>query len=689
MTSAQIIEALQAENAELRGRLQGAEELIAAIRGHAVDAFLVEQPRGERVYMLQGADAPYRRMVECMQEGALTLAADGMILSCNARMAELLGTRPADLIGRRPDGYVAERERPALLALLDNGLRDLQRGESVLLHTNGSEVPVQLIVTALDPTSGAALCAVISDLTERRRDEILQRSQATMLERLAEFRAIADSAPVLIWVNDTTGCVYANRAYLDFLGLDLDTEVRGNDWARFVHPDDREAYVQKWQDCLARRAPFAAEFRFRHRDGEYRWMQSIGTPRFADSGALLCYTGCTYDIHDVRTAAAALRDADRRKDEFLAVLAHELRNPLAPLRNGLHIAKLTLAAASPLQQTVGMMERQLNHLVRLVDDLLDVNRINRGKVELRLAPLRLNEVLAQSIESCRHVIEAHGHTLTVDVNAESVMVEGDAHRLAQVFSNLLLNSTKYTQDGGTIHLSLEQEGAAALVRVRDNGMGIRPEDIDRVFEMFAQVTKPEGRTDGGLGVGLFLVRALVTMHGGTVSVASQGLGKGSTFTVRLPLANASQGMDGSATPSAQAPSGSLRILVVDDSRDGAESLATLLRYGGHRVLVAHDGFEAIEQARANAFDLVFMDIAMPGLDGIEAASRIRALAGHRDTNIVALTGWGQERDRERTRTVGIEMHLVKPIQPDAINAVLAKLCGPGSPRAATSRRGAT
>ena len=672
MTSAQIIEALRAENADLRGRLQGAEEIIAAIRGDAVDAFVVEQSRGERVYMLQSADTPYQRIVECMQEGALTLAADGTILSCNARMAELLGMRPPELIGRRPDGYVAERERPALLALLEGGRREVQQGESVLLQTDGSEVPVQVTVTALD-SSGAVLCAVVSDLTQQRRDESLQRSQATLLESLAEFRVIADSAPVLIWVNDATGCVYANRAYLEFLGVDLDTEVRGYDWARYVHPDDRDAYVQKWQECMVRRAPFAAEFRFRHRDGEYRWMQSVGTPRFTDSEGLLCYTGCTYDIHDTRTAADALRDADRRKDEFLAVLAHELRNPLAPLRNGLHIAKLMVTTASPLQQTVGMMERQLNHLVRLVDDLLDVNRINRGKVELRLAPLRLNEVLAQSIESCRHVIEAHRHTLTVDANAETVMVEGDAHRLAQVFSNLLVNSTKYTQDGGQIHLSLEQQGTQALVRVRDNGMGIRPEDLDRVFDMFAQVTKPEDRTDGGLGIGLFLVRALVTMHGGTVSVASEGLGKGSTFTVRLPLANAAHAADGAATPSMQAPSRPLRILVVDDSRDGAETLATLLRLGGHSVLVAYDGFGAIEQARANAFDVVFMDIAMPGLDGIEAASRIRALAGHRDTNIVALTGWGQERDRARTRTVGIEMHLVKPIHADAINAVLAKV----------------
>jgi len=369
----------------------------------------------------------------------------------------------------------------------------------------------------------------------------------------------------------------------------------------------------------------------------------------------------------------AARDADRRKDEFLAMLAHELRNPLAPLRNGLQIARLKVTPDSPLQHIVAMMERQLSHLMRLVDDLLDVNRIGRGLVTLQVAPVELKQVLAQSIESCRHFIEAHNHILTVEVDPASVMVEGDAHRLSQVFSNLLSNSAKYTRDGGTIHVSLCLEGTEAVVRVRDSGIGIGPQDIGRVFDMFTQVRKREDPGEG-LGVGLYLVRALVTLHGGAVSAASEGLGKGSTFTVRLPLVQAaSPSTVGSSVSSPVAPSGPFRILVADDNLDNAESLALLLRYAGHEVAVARDGFDAIEQARENVFDAIFMDIGMPGLDGAEAARRIRALPGYRSTSIVAVTGWGQEQDREHTRDAGIDVHLVKPVGLDAINIVLAKL----------------
>jgi PAS domain S-box-containing protein len=404
--------------------------------------------------------------------------------------------------------------------------------------------------------------------------------------------------------------------------------------------------------------------------------RAVHRPSEQDLRRLDLYARQAVDFIERCRSDETLQESGRRKDEFLAVLAHELRNPLAPLRNGLQIAKLQVTPDSPLQHTLAMMERQLSHLVRLVDDLLDVNRIGRGMIALQVAPLELKEVLAQSIERCRHLIEAHHHALTVDVDAESVVVEGDAHRLSQVFSNLLSNSARYTRDGGTIHVSLTGEGAEAVVRVSDSGIGIEPEDIGRVFDMFAQV-RNRGAQREGLGIGLYLVRALITMHGGTVSAVSEGLGKGSTFTVRLPRAQApSPRTGGPATRTADAPSRPLRILVVDDNLDGAESLALLLTYAGHNVAVAHDGFAAIEQARHRVFDAIFMDIGMPGLDGAEAAKRIRPLPGYHDTPIVALTGWGQDRDRQRTREAGMELHLVKPVELDAIHIVLAKLLTP-------------
>jgi signal transduction histidine kinase/DNA-binding response OmpR family regulator len=376
-------------------------------------------------------------------------------------------------------------------------------------------------------------------------------------------------------------------------------------------------------------------------------------------------------------AESALKEADVRKDEFLAVLAHELRNPLAPLRHGIEIARLTLTADAPLQRTVEMMDRQLSHLIRLVDDLLDVNRISRGKVDLKLRRLVLADVLTHSIESCRSLIEAQQHKLEVAVLDDRVMVDGDADRLSQVFSNLISNSAKYTSPGGRIQVTLKRDGAMAVVSISDNGIGITDEHLDRIFEMFVQVHAEQSpKPGGGLGIGLYLVRQLVTMHGGTVEAASGGVGAGSTFTVKLPIAATAELPDMRiAARTRDVHPRPRRILVVDDNADAADSLAHILRLAGHQVTTANNGLEAVQHARQNALDVIFMDVGMPGIDGVEAAKRIRSLPGHRNTRIVALTGWGHDHDRERTKAAGMDMHLVKPVEFEAINALLAELEG--------------
>ena len=367
-----------------------------------------------------------------------------------------------------------------------------------------------------------------------------------------------------------------------------------------------------------------------------------------------------------------LREADERKNQFLAVLAHELRNPLAPLRNGLQILKLQSAAGAPISQTVSMMDRQMTHLVRLVDDLLDVSRITRGKLELRQRKLLLTEVLDSAVESTRAFIELHRHELNIEIRAQDLLVDADPDRLAQVFSNLLLNAAKYTDDGGRITLSLDQENGAAIVVVQDNGVGIPPQALERVFDMFSQLRSDDVRRAQGLGIGLSLVRTLVQMHNGSVHAFSEGPGCGARFTVRLPLTAGPVMPEVAAAPEGVRKRGQ-RILVVDDNTDAAASLAQLLKMEDYEVCTAADGEEAVEQARIFEPQIVFMDLAMPRLNGLEAARRIRALPHGKPVRIVALTGLGQPADRQRSYHAGMDHHLTKPVSLDALHSVLRTL----------------
>ncbi len=368
---------------------------------------------------------------------------------------------------------------------------------------------------------------------------------------------------------------------------------------------------------------------------------------------------------------AALKEADRRKDEFMAVLAHELRNPLAPLRNGLQLARLKARSDDSLTHTVEMMERQLLHLVRLVNDLMDVNRASRGVIELRRAPVNLQDVLARSAESAQADMQARGHAFQMQVCAQPVVVLGDADRLVQVFSNLLGNSAKYSPDESLIRLELTQEGAEAVVRVVDSGIGIPAEQLERVFEIFSQVRAHQGRAEGGLGIGLSLVRTLVAMHRGSVQAQSEGIGTGSTFTVRLPV-SAQPAQSAAVAPLAPRQSRRpVRILVADDNIDSANSLRSLLELEGHLVRTAATGREALQEVAAFEPALVFMDLGMPEMDGLETTRLIRQRARGNEIVVVALTGWGQPQDRERTRLAGVDRHLVKPIDPDDLAAAIA------------------
>ena len=383
------------------------------------------------------------------------------------------------------------------------------------------------------------------------------------------------------------------------------------------------------------------------------------------------------DITDRKRAEETLRETDRRKDEFLATLAHELRNPLAPIRNSLQILKMPRLDAATIERAREMMERQVHQLVRLVDDLLDVSRVMRGKIELRTEQVELATVVARAVETAQPLIEAQGHELTVSLPPDSLSLDADPLRLAQVVGNLLTNAAKYTEANGRIWLTARREGDEAVMRVRDDGIGIAPDMLPHVFELFVQADHSSTKAQGGLGIGLTLVKNLVEMHNGTVEAHSAGLGAGCEFVIRLPLTPQEQRQRieeviGEA-PQEPARSSGHRLLVVDDNVDAAISLAMLLRLQGHEVRVAHDGPSALDLATSYRPDMVFLDIGMPGMDGHEVARRLRQHPELKNVVLAAITGWGQQEDRRRTAEVGFDHHLVKPVEPAALENLLGGL----------------
>jgi signal transduction histidine kinase len=378
---------------------------------------------------------------------------------------------------------------------------------------------------------------------------------------------------------------------------------------------------------------------------------------------------------ELRRRAEDLVEADLRKNEFLATLAHELRNPLAPLRNAVELLRRSQGDAAVSEQARNMMERQLAQLVRLIDDLLDVSRISRGRVRLRKERVELAAVVHSAVEVSRPLIEAQGHELTVTLPAEAIVLDADATRLAQVISNLLNNAAKYTEKGGDVWLTAKRQGDEAVVSVRDTGIGIAAEHLAYVFEIFSQLTPALERSQGGLGIGLSLVRGLIELHGGRVEARSEGTGRGSEFIVRLPV------VDEPVRHEVQEPAAGhpvvedrkRRILAVDDNRDAADSLALILQMMGHEVQTAYDGREGVELAEAFRPDVVLLDIGMPRLNGYEAARHIRQQPWGQGVALIALTGWGQEEDKRRALEAGFDHHLTKPVEAVALEKLLARL----------------
>ena len=500
--------------------------------------------------------------------------------------------------------------------------------------------------------------------------------------RLRSLAAVIERAPVPIAIAHDPGCrvITANRSLAALLrvpdGANISlTPPPGQEAPYRIQVAGRDLAPEElpMQYAIAHRTAFSNEIEIVRADGSVLNVQNDIEPLYDTHGEVYGCVSVCVDITDRKRAETALRDADRRKDEFLATLSHELRNPLAPIRAAVEVMARARGDAAVVEQARQTMERQLLHLVRLTDDLLDVSRITQNKIELRRARIDLRAVIDSAIEATRPLFDRSDQTLTVALPDEPMWMHADFTRLAQAFSNLLNNAAKYTQSGGEIYVSAETGPHAAVVTVADTGAGIPAPMLPRIFDMFTQLQEHRDRTFGGLGIGLALARRLVELHGGTLEAHSEGIGCGSRFTTRLPL--------GAPVAGEAAPAGAhgaraelrRRVLVADDSRDTAEMMRVMLGLSGHDVRVASDGAEAVALAASFEPQIAFLDIGMPRMDGYEAARKIRELLDDR-VMLVALTGWGQDEDKQRSRDAGFDHHLTKPPEPDVLERLIEE-CG--------------
>lgn len=500
---------------------------------------------------------------------------------------------------------------------------------------------------------------------------------AALSQSEAKFRIITDAMPQMVWSTLPDGYHdYYNEQWYRYTGVPPGS-TNGTGWNDIFHPDDRARAWDAWRDSLASGKVYEIQYRLRHYSGVYRWVLGRALPVRDHFGGITRWMGTCTDIDDQKRAEDELRRLGVRKDEFLAMLAHELRNPLAPISSAAQLLMLGASDPQRVQKSAGVIQRQVRHLTNLVDDLLDVSRVTRGLVQLDRRVIDLREALHGAIEQVRPAIEARGHQLALDLPAAPLPVHGDRTRLVQVVANLLANAAKYTPPGGHLGLSLRLENGQACITVSDNGIGMAADLLPHVFELFVQAERTPDRAQGGLGLGLALVHRIAQLHGGSARARSGGLGQGSTLTVCLPASSA-QAHDSAPLP-AGAPetllpaSASLpTLLLLDDHVDGAQMLGALLRARGFEVTIAHDGASVLRLEQARHFDVYILDIGLPGMDGYELARRLRDNAGTARARLLALTGYGKAEDRQRALDAGFDHHLVKPVDLPALLRLLAR-----------------
>jgi PAS domain S-box-containing protein len=525
-----------------------------------------------------------------------------------------------------------------------------------------------------DAGTPARFAGVLLDITARRRAEQERQEISEDRDRLSRtYETLLSGIEDFAYVFDRRGhYLYANPPLLKLFGRSL-PEVMGRTFNELGYSQaDHDRHHAEIALVLESRQPFRGEIALTVANRTTAIYDYIFSPVLGPDGGVEVVVGITRNVTERKHAEEALREIDRQKNAFLAQLAHELRNPLAPIRNAARIFRMKQSAEPDVLWASEVIDRQVDHLTRLIDDLLDVSRISRNKLELRRQRIELQDVVRGAVEISKPVIEQNGHVLEEDVSAEPVYLIADLARLTQALMNLIINAAKYTDAGGRIQIIARRDGNDAVLHVRDNGIGIEPAALSKLFDMFYQAPAAAERSQGGLGIGLSLVKSVVELHGGSVTANSGGLGEGAEFILRVP-ALASTSMPTSQKAVAPAMSGkpiARRVLVVDDNEDGAESLAMFLQIGGHDVRTAYDGEEALATAEAFKPEVVLLDIGMPRLNGYDTCRRIRQSDWGRNMVLIAQTGWGQDEDKRRTREAGFDQHLIKPVDPVVLMKII-------------------
>lgn len=600
-------------------------------------------------------------------------AKDLRFVRLNKAGEELLGYTRDELIGKNDYDFFPPKEADFFTSkdkdvLARGTLLDIPEEE---IHTRGGQV--RLLHTRKIPLLGADgtpqyLLGISEDITLRKRAEHALRVSEERLRLMVEN--VVDYA---IFMLDPSGRVVSWNAGAERIKGYKSEEIIGQHFGRFYPPEAVERGVPQHGLAVA-----TAQGRFEdiglrvRKDGTMFWADIVVTALRDENGVLRGFAKITRDLTE-RRRMELLEQEGRHMQEFIAMLAHELRNPLAPIRNATNIMRMKTATPTQLAWCREVIDRQVVHLTRLVEDLLDISRVTTGKIKLDKEPLDIGALVANAVESSRTLFDAKRHMLAVELPTESLRVYADMTRLSQVVLNLLNNAAKYTPEGGRIRVSVEREAEQVAIKVRDNGIGIPAQLLDKVFDLFVQGDRALDRAEGGLGIGLTLVQRIVAMHAGTVIAASAGTGQGSEFVVRLPIVRAGQHEPAAIEmpdPRRQLSQKIRHVLVVDDNKDSAESMATLLRLSGHEVSTAHDGPAALSYVAARRPEIVLLDIGLPGMTGYDVAKQMRALPGLGNVRLVAMTGYGQEEDRRRTGEAGFDSHLVKPLSVEDVAKII-------------------
>ncbi len=628
--------------------------------------------------------------------GTITLFNSGAENMLGYKSSEMVGKRTPEIMHLKTEVDIRARELSDELGHEVKGFEvfvayantgRFERREWTYVRKDGRHLTVNLVVTAVKNASGqiTGFLGIAEDISDRKRSEEALRKSEERFDL-----AVAGSNDGLWDWDVRSDVVYYAPRFKELLGYG-DAEFE-NVFASFetrLHPDDRQRTLDAVEQHLQKRRPYDVEYRLQTKSGEYRWFRARGQAVWDDSGRAVRMAGSLTDITEgkqakasleryaaeiqranetLRTAEAEARKAVAERDQFLAMLSHELRNPLSAILNGIGVLDHAKADDETAARARKAIQGQAHHMSRLLDDLLDVARITQGKIDFRMQVLDLNDLIREAVQAMQPAIDARRQRLSVIPASGPVMVEGDPTRLLQIVDNLLTNASKYTPTEGQVTLELTPGADHCELCVRDNGRGIDPDMLEKIFDMFFQSNKALDRSDGGMGVGLTLVRTLVEMHRGTVTAFSEGLGHGSQFVIRLPLT--SKQPTNTAQPDSETAGVDIRVLLVEDNPESRDMLQTILTLDGFQVQVAEDGQQGLDAILSQQPDVALIDIGLPKLDGLEIARRVRKLRNRSEIFLVALTGYGQAKDREAAFQAGFDEHLVKPVNPKDLERIM-------------------